>query len=290
MINANTDVYCIVGNPVRHSFSPTMHNPAFAEIGINAVYTAFEVEADDLPKAVDGIRSLGIKGASVTIPHKVAVIPLLDETEDIARMIGSANTIINRNGKLIGTNTDAFGFYRALSENTEVDGKTVAILGSGGASRALCFATMCYAKPKKLMIFAARPQDKDEAVALADNIIEQMQLDNSQVAVAMLDEWQNHKSDIDIIVNATPLGMHPLEDKSILTADDIPYKSTVMDLVYNPHQTLFLNYAARQEATLCYGIDMLLYQGVQQFELWTGEKAPVELMRRCLEEKFKLEA
>jgi shikimate dehydrogenase len=282
MPDAATSVYGIIGNPVRHSFSPVMHNSAFAKVGINAVYVAFEV--NNLHQAIDGIRGLEICGVSVTIPHKISVIPLLDEVEEIADMIGSVNTIINRNGNLIGTNTDAYGFYRALSEKISIDGKTVAVLGSGGASRAICFALFHYAKPKKVLLFAARPEDTEQARELSGNV--SSKIDNSDISAVSLSDWSKYKNDIEIVINTTPLGMHPLEDLSPLKENDFDERMTVMDIVYNPHQTRFLSIALEKGCNICYGIDMLLYQGIRQFELWTNSKAPVDVMRKVLTERI----
>ncbi len=283
MIDASTRVYCILANPVRHSFSPAMQNAAFAAEGIDAAYVAFEVE--DIAKAVESIRVLGIDGASVTIPYKVSVMQYVDGLEDIADHIGSVNTLINRDGKIVGTNTDAYGFYRALSEKISVDGKTVAVFGSGGASRAVCFALFHYAKPRKIILFV-RDDDRAESERLRSHLLTKLGLDEPQVQACLLKDWKTYGGECDILVNTTPLGMHPNESVSVLDEPEMPSGKVVMDLVYNPSETKFLKSALAKGCTAIYGIDMLLYQGVRQFELWTGRQAPVDVMKQALLSKI----
>ncbi len=288
MIDALTDTYCIIGNPVQHSFSPYLHNAAFHELGLNAVYVAFDVS--NVKDAVNGIRALGIKGASVTIPHKLTVMPYLDEIDEIADLVGSVNLIVNKNGRLIGSNTDAYGFFRALSEVTDVSNKKIAVFGSGGVARAVCFALFYYGKPVSLDIYA-RPEDKNESIELQNHLREKLnlasKLDNpKQINARLRSEWQRDKSDVDIIINATPLGMHPLENLSVLDADEIPANIVAMDVVYTPKETVFLKNALKRGCDCAYGINMLLYQGVKQFEAWTGKKAPIKVMNEVLKKNI----
>jgi shikimate dehydrogenase len=219
VVNAATSLYCIFGNPVRHSFSPAIQNAAFAQTGIDAVYVAFEVT--DVPASVAAMRTLGIRGASVTIPHKVEAMKYVDEVEDIASMIGSVNTLVNKDGKIFGTNTDAYGFYRALSEKTSIDGKTVAVFGSGGGSRAVCFSLFHYAKPERLYIFV-RDDDRWECERMRENLLRKLGLDEPQVISRRLADWDGYKDEIDILVNTTPLGMHPNTGISVIPGDSIP--------------------------------------------------------------------
>jgi shikimate dehydrogenase len=279
MIDALTYTYCIIGKPVRHSFSPIMQNRAFEEAGLNSVYTAFEVT--DLEGAVNGIRALNIRGASVTIPYKIDVMQYLDEIEDIAAMIGSVNTVMNHDGRLSGTNTDAFGFYRALTEATEITGKNITLLGSGGAARAIAFALFYFDKPAKLKI-AVRDDDIEAAHLLRKSLTAHLGISENIIEAARLAIWDETADSPDIIINSTPLGMHPNTEVSPLVKEQIPSGITVMDIVYHPHETLLLRYAAEKGCRTVYGIDMLLYQGVKQFELWTGVKAPENVMRDSL--------
>jgi len=258
-----------------------MHNKGFETLGVNSVYTAFEVS--DVGKSVEGIRALGIKGASVTIPHKIAVMEYLDEIEDIAAMIGSVNTIQNREGILIGTNTDVYGFYRALSEKTEIANKKIALIGSGGAARAIGFGLFYFSRPAKLVI-AVRHDDLDAANELRASLVVHLGIERGDVEVILLTDWEKSGGDIDIIINSTPLGMNPNTNISPLRKNQIPEGITVMDIVYHPNETLLIKYAIEKGCRIVYGIDMLFYQGVKQFELWTGLKAPEAEMRSVLTE------
>jgi shikimate dehydrogenase len=280
VIDSQTQLYCIIGSPVRHSFSPNIHNAAFQALGLNAVYTAFDVS--DLESAVRGIRALGIAGASVTIPHKVDVIPYLDEVSDIAKMIGSVNTIVNDQGRLTGTNTDAFGFYQALTEKTDITDKTIAVFGAGGSGKAICFSLFYHGGPGMVYIVGSKSGRKE---ALRDRIrtaFSETKKADGKIESVERENWKDIQSRADIIINATPLGMDPDIGTSPLTPDEIPEGKVVMDIVYNPGETLLLKHAAKKGCKLVHGIDMLLYQGAKQFELWTGKPAPVSVMRDAL--------
>ncbi len=292
MLDANTLVYGILGHPVRHSFSPAIHNTGFKKLGLNAAYMAFDVPDQELESAVKGIKALGIQGASVTIPHKVAVMPYLDELEDIARLVGSVNLICRKGDRLIGSNTDAYGFFQALSQVTDINHKKIAVFGSGGAARAVCFALFYYAAPLKLSIFA-REEDTQESLVLEEHLSLKLReidkLSPEQTVKAYHNEqWASQMHDYDILINTTPCGMHPLEHLSVLEAAHIPQGKVVMDIVYTPRETLFLRHAASRGCQLAYGIDMLLYQGLKQFEMWTGKPAPEQEMRAALMERLGL--
>ncbi len=290
MIDAYTSLYGILGHPVRHSFSPYIHNTGFKIRDINAVYTAWDVQEQDLGAAVKGLKALGIQGASVTIPHKVTVMPHLDELDEIARLVGSVNLIYRKDEKLMGTNTDAWGFFQALEKVAPIHGSKISVFGSGGAARAVCFALFYYAQPASLTIYA-RSQDKEESLRLQDHLRQQLasiqKLNNPQIIQARdRDRWPGAADDSDIIINTTPMGMHPLEDLSPLSQEEIPEGITAMDVVYTPRDTLFLKNAAARKCNLGYGIDMLLYQGLKQFEIWTGQSAPEQEMRTVLYERL----
>jgi shikimate dehydrogenase len=280
MIDASTKVYCIIGKPVRHSFSPAIQNGAFKEAGLNSVYTAFEV--DDAGRAADAIKTLGISGASVTIPYKVDIMKHLDGISEIAGMIGSVNTIVLKDGKLFGDNTDAPGFFRTLSEKTCVEGKNIALFGAGGAGRAIMFALFYYSKPLSVYLVDS---DKKRSGELAGSIGRTFP-GSGTVETIDMENWNGIKNSLDIIINATPLGMEPDVLSSVLREDEIPEGRVLMDIVYHPHETALIKNALRRNCTIAYGADMLLYQGALQFELWTGREAPIEVMRRELSKKI----
>lgn len=260
-INTKTNLYCVLGDPVSHSLSPLMHNTAFEHIGYNGVYLAFGVK--DLSSAVAGIRALGIQGASVTIPHKITVMDYLDEIDEQALKIGAVNTIVNKNGHLYGYNSDCLGAINALKEKTPIQGKKVVIAGAGGAARAIAFGVL--AEGGHLTILN---QIKEEGENLARDL---------GVHYYPLSDYADH--DCDILINATPLGMTPNVDDMPVGEEYLKSSMTVMDIVYNPLKTKLLQKAEKAGCKTVDGVSMFVYQGVSQFESWTGEKAPVDLMR-----------
>lgn len=281
-----TKTYCIIGNHVGRSFSPLMHNAAFKASGINAVYTAHTVAENDLEKAVNGIRALGIAGASVTIPYKEKIVPFLDEITDISRSIGSVNTLFWKEGKLTGDNTDATGFFKALSAAVVVKNKTAAIFGSGGSARAVLFGLSHCGMPKKIFIFARNGQKASELKKETE--LSMMNSGRSVlIETADLSSWKDVMEGVDIIVNTTPVGMAPDARSSILKKEEIPEGISVMDIVYRPHRTALLSNALARGCDVVYGIDMLLNQGAEQFRIWTGKKAPIETMKRALQKAIK---
>jgi shikimate dehydrogenase len=281
-INAHTQLCGLLGNPVEHSLSPAIHNAAFEKLGLNFVYLAFRVE--DLPGAVKGLRALGnLRGFSVTIPHKVAIIPLLDEVEPTARNIGAVNTIVIENGRLIGSNTDASGALRALTEaGVALRGEKVLMLGSGGAARAIAFALAAGTGIAKLTLLGI---DEKERVGLAKDLKARTQL---QVADGTITDHALREAieDSRVLLHCTPLGMHPKVHESCVSASLLKPHLAVMDIVYNPLDTKLLTDAKAAGCKTIRGIEMFLNQAAGQFELWTKQKAPADVMRKVLESRF----
>ncbi|RZB32024.1 MAG: shikimate dehydrogenase [Desulfobacteraceae bacterium Eth-SRB1] len=266
MIDSNTSLYAVLGDPISHSLSPVMHNSAFAYTGYNGAYLAFNVKDRDLAPAISGIRALGIKGASVTIPHKVEVMKFLDSIDEEALKIGAVNTIVNRDGKLFGYNTDCLGATHALLEKTDIKDKDVVILGSGGAARAIGFGIV--AEGGKLTILGVL---KDEGENLARDL---------GVAYYHASAFKN--IDCRILINATPVGMTPNTKAMPVQKEGLSKDMVVMDIVYNPIKTRLLKEAEDIGCITVDGASMFVYQGAAQFEMWTGEKAPVDIMRRTV--------
>ncbi|MFH7319651.1 shikimate dehydrogenase [Desulfurivibrio sp. D14AmB] len=263
-INGHTELYGIIGNPVRHSLSPLMHNAAFAALGLNKVYLPFP--AADAAAAVAAIRALEIAGVSVTIPHKQAVIPLLDGVDPVAVRIGAVNTIVRQGGELLGFNTDWLGANRALSRELDLAGARVLLLGAGGSARAIGFGL----------------QEAGARVTLASRTPENGRELAQHLNCPWLPLAQAGQHQADALVNATSVGMAPQAANSPLPAAALANFPVVMDIVYAPLETRLLREA---RAAGCRGIDglqMLLHQGAAQFELWTGEPAPLEVMRQSL--------
>lgn len=282
-VNAKTQLCGVLGNPVEHSLSPAIHNAAFQELGLNYVYLAFRVE--HLKEAIQGIRALGnLRGFSVTIPHKVAVIPFLDELDSTARHIGAINTIVKDGNRLKGTNTDATGALRALREaGIDLSSSRITLLGSGGAARAIAFGLLMDGRVTSLNLLGI---DEDERAALARDLKERT---GAHVNEHPLDSdvLRRTLSQSTLLVHCTPIGMHPNVDDTCVSKAYLHRDLTVMDIVYNPLDTRLLKDARAMGCRVIRGIEMFLYQAVAQFELWTGCTAPVAVMRRVLESQFQ---
>lgn len=304
-IDAQTKIFGIIGNPLGHTFSPAMHNAAYAAAGINAVYLAFPLK--NLIQLKFSMMQWSIQGLSVTIPHKISIRRHLDRIDSLALQIGSINTIHwGKTGLLEGFNTDGPGAVMALKmAKIAIAGKRVLILGSGGSARGIAFA-LTQEKPAEIAIMARNPmmamqlarnltlnrdnprvtliQAKNKAKPrLADSLAELMPQSGRKWQT--LREWDfDHLRSYDLVINTTPMGMqggsHPQE--SPLAADAIDKAQCIFDIVYNPARTPLLALAGKRGARVLEGYQMLLYQGVMQFELFTGVKAPTKVMERAL--------
>ena len=268
MIDSDTFLYGIFGNPVAHSLSPLMHNRAFAESGHNGVYLAFAVK--DPAAALKAARAIGMKGISVTVPHKTTVMAHLDRVDENARKIGAVNTIVNQNGLLTGYNTDCQGAVWALKDKTglkDVD----AIIGAGGAACAIGFGVV--SEGARLTVIN-RTVERGEHLA-------------AKLNAAFLPLAETKKLNCRILINTTSVGMTPHVDAIPIRDDVIENHMLVMDIVYHPLKTRLLRVAADKGCAIIDGVSMLVYQGALQYELWTGQKAPTEVMRQVVIAKLK---
>ncbi len=282
-VDGKTEIYAIIGNPIEHSLSPIIHNVAFKELNLNAVYVAFKVTQENLVGAVNGLKSLGVKGFNVTIPHKVSIIPLLDEVEPLTLQIGAVNTVKNKDGKLVGYNTDGLGALEALREKgVNPDNKKIVIVGAGGAARAIGFTLAKYAK--KLVILN---RTEEKAVELSKVISENSNLPVEGLKLTHLTLEEKLK-DADIVINATSVGMHPKVEETPIPKNFITSKMTVFDVVYNPLKTRLLREAEEMGAKTVDGLGMLIHQAVKAFEIWTGLKpSPKTMLQAALKELRK---
>ena len=277
IISGRTRLCGVIGDPIEHTMSPAMHNAAFAQVGLGYVYIPFRVKKEGLGQAIDGMRGLNIRGLNVTIPHKVTVIPLLDKLDPLAEKIGAVNTITNDDGVLTGYNTDAGGFLQALlTRGIEPQGKKIVILGAGGASRAISFIL---AERGAHLTILNRLLELDWAKELAGNIshiftkeVEALELNEENLARVFREP--------DILVNATSVGMTPNIDETPVPRNLLKPGLVVFDIVYNPIKTRLLREAEAAGAETISGVDMFVWQGALAFEKWTGQKAPLGLMKR----------
>jgi shikimate dehydrogenase len=276
LMSGTSRICGIIGDPIAHSMSPAIHNAAFDKLGLNYLYVPFRVKKEELGKAIAGVRALNIRGLNVTIPHKVTVIPFLDELDPLAQRIGAVNTIVNDDGVLTGYNTDATGFLQTLLEReVEPKGKNMVIIGAGGASRAISFIL---AERGAHLVILNRLLELDWAEELASRIsqvfkkeVKALELNGKNLAKVL--------AKADILVNATSVGMSPNGNETPVSPDLLRPSLTVFDIVYNPIKTRLLREAEAAGAETISGVDMLVWQGALGFELWTGAKAPVKLMR-----------
>lgn len=275
IIDGAASTFGIIGRPVSHSLSPVMHNAAFAELGMNCVYVP--LPTDDLSKGVDGLKALGFKGVSVTIPHKEEVMQYVDVLDPVAQKIGAVNTLVigNRedddNRSIYGYNTDWVGANRALEEKIKLDGSKVLILGAGGSARAIGYGLL-EAGAEIILSNRTLSRGEDLANVLGCDFVSPQQLGDVQA---------------DILINTTSVGMTPDDDKTPVEQKFLSRFSVVMDIVYAPLTTRLLREAEGAGCKLVDGLSMLLYQGAEQFELWTGRDAPVDIMRNVLRERIK---
>lgn len=273
MIGAETKLCCLIGHPVAHSLSPAMHNSAFTYLGLDYTYLAFDIKPENLEQAIRAITALNIAGANVTIPYKETVAALLDYLDPLAYEANAVNTIVNRDGVLWGHNTDIPGFLNTLHKHhIELDGTRVALLGAGGASRAIAFALA--KEGARLTILNRHPE---RALEIASHL-RQKAVYPVEARGLGYGELKDTLERVDLLVNATSVGMKPAQDESPIPPELIPPGITIVDLVYNPARTRLLVEGEKRGATTVSGLEVLLYQGALSFELWTGTKAPIEIM------------
>ena len=273
----------LIGYPVSHSLSPQMQQAAFDALGIEARYVLWETQPGTLAQRIASLRSPGVLGANVTIPYKEDVVSLLDEYDAAAVKIGAVNTIVNRDGRLVGYNTDAAGFIRALTDFTgcafDCHGKKAVILGTGGAARAAAVALLENGVGELALL--GRTHRRVDALV---NHLRAMDSGNKRVSGASLGgaEANRFLSVADLLVNATPVGLRMDDEVLLVDIDLLQAGAFVMDMVFNSSQTRLLGAAHARGCHVLNGLAMLLYQGALAFELWTGRAAPVEPMRAAL--------
>ena len=283
-IDGHTRIYGLIGFPVSHTRSPAMLNAAFDALGMNAAYIPFEVHPGRLADALKGLAALGAKGFNVTVPHKRAVMDYCDSVSEEAAVIGAVNTVLVDGDKLRGENTDGRGFVRALEFDMGFvfEGKTVFIMGAGGAGRAV--GVMSAIRGAQGVRVA--DIDRGRAIDLADTINSKLRPGICRVVEPGVGELRAALEDVHIFVDATPLGLKPGDDASIDVAWINP-GALVYDLVYNPPVTGLVSAARAVGMRAENGLGMLLHQGAIAFELWTGEEAPIEVMKDALGKALK---
>lgn len=286
-ITGHTELIGLMAYPIRHSSSPAMHNEAFAYLGLDYAYLAFEVDNDTLEDAVKGLRALKMVGSNVSMPNKTVVHKYLDKLSPAAELCGAVNTIVNENGVLTGHITDGIGYMKSLKDNNiDVIGEKMTIVGSGGAATAI-EVQAALDGVAEMSIFNIRDKFWDNAQETVNKISERTNCKVALYDLADLDKLKAEIADSYLFANATGMGMKPLEgqtyipDKSFFRPDLI-----VTDVVYSPRETAMLKMAKEVGCKTMNGMGMMLFQGAAAFEMWTGKEMPIEHMKKVLDIKY----
>lgn len=274
-VKGSTKIAIVIGHPIKHSMSPIMHNRAFRHLGMDCSYIALDIKPEGIEHFVKGLRYTNILGVNVTIPHKTAVIPYLDELSEEAKVLKAVNTIKISEGKLIGYNTDVYGFERCL-EGLDVANSSALLIGAGGAGKAVAY-TLCKLKVKRLFITNRTEERAKQLIHFLTNLF------GIDITFIPFDKLETLET-MNIVINATPLGMEGIGEELNIPPSLIGKGTVAIDLVYNPPKTEFLKIAESLGARTLNGIKMLVYQGAESFRIWTGIAPPVEVMEEAIKE------
>lgn len=278
----NTKIIGLLGHPIKHSYSPFIHNITIELKKLDYIYLPFDVPAANLRNAIKGMKALNIKGFNVTIPHKENIIQYMNNVSEEASIIGAVNTVVNDLGKLSGYNTDAHGVLETLNPfKDEITNEQAVIVGAGGAARAVIYTLIRQFKPKKIWLINRTEQ---RAESLKEYFSTKMKYDDFKTKELFPPDIVDILSDSKLIVNATAVGMHPDVDDTITTlSSSFKKDQIVFDVVYNPLKTRLMKMAEAEGAKTIDGLKMLVYQAAKAFELWTGENMPTDEVQKSLE-------
>ena len=282
-IDGYTRLAAVVANPIRHSISPFIHNQAFEATNTNGVYLAWEVEGTDLAETVANIRRYQMFGINLSMPYKEQVIPYLDQLSEEARLIGAVNTVVNREGTLIGYNTDGKGFFKSLP-SFKISGKRMVLLGAGGAAKAI-LAQAILDGVSQVSVFV-RSTSIEKTRPYLEKLQNETGFKVDLFALEDVSELQARITDSDLLANATSVGMDGVS-LPISTSVLLPEKLLVADVIYQPFETPFLKWARNQGNQAINGLGMLLYQAAEAFQLWTGKEMPTTQIWELLKQKYQ---
>lgn len=284
-IDGHTILIGLLATPIRHSMSPTMHNNAFAMLGLNYAYLAFEVGQQELPSAVQAIRTLEMRGANISMPNKQAILPLLDDLAPAAKLAGAVNTVVNDHGKLTGYTTDGIGFMQALAaENIDLHGEKMVLAGAGGAGTPIAIQAALDGVKEIVIVNRATDPQGSQAQKNVKIINEQTNAHARFVPLADQAQFKAELADATIYCDATGVGMKPLADQSLITDPSwLREDLIVYDTVYAPRTTKLMTIAQAAGVRHVFnGLGMMLYQGAEAFQLWTGQAMPVQAIADLL--------
>lgn len=280
-ITGHTVLTALLGSPVAHSISPMMHNEAFRLLNLDYAYLAFDVDLAHLKTAVEGLKTLNCRGFNCTMPHKTLVCEYVDSLSDAARLIGAVNTVVNDNGVLTGHNTDGIGYMQSIkSAGYDIIGKTMTLLGTGGAATAIC-AQAALDGVKQIHVFNRKGNSFEKAQPFIDRLNRDTDCQVTLNDLADTSTLRSAIADSAILTNGTSVGMAPNTDASIITDTSMFHEGLlVSDVIYNPEETLLMKQAKAAGCHVCNGLYMLLYQGAEAFKIWTGKEMPVEPIKK----------
>lgn len=283
-LSGHTEMLALMATPIRHSLSPTMYNETYAKLGLDYAYLAFEVGQEELADAVQAVRTLGIIGGNVSMPNKQAILPYLDELSPAAELIGAVNTFTNKDGYLVGYNTDGTGAIRALeAEGVMVEGKIITMAGIGGAGTAIAVQAALDGA-KEVRIYNIKDQAFEKAGPIVEKINHQTRCQVTLHDLADTEDFYRSIGESSIYIDATGIGMKPFEDKKLINDPAVIRPDLVIfDVVYNPAETKLLKFARENGCQKAFnGLSMMLYQGAEAFQLHTGQEMPVDDIREIL--------
>ena len=279
-ISGHTGLTCLLGSPVSHSISPMMHNEAFQALDLDYRYLAFDIAVEELETVVNGLKTMGVRGFNLTMPHKNAMCALCDELSPAAEIIGAVNTVVNENGRLIGHTTDGTGYMQALKEDgIDIIGKKMTLLGAGGAATSI-FVQAALDGVKEISIFSRRSPFFERAESLIKLLHKKTDCVIHLYDFSDEERLRKEIAESSILINGTSVGMAPNVQESLITDPSFFHKELVVsDVIYNPRETKLLELARKAGCKTQNGLYMLLYQGAEAFKLWTGQDMPIDLIK-----------
>lgn len=280
IITGHTQLTGLLGSPVAHSISPMMHNEAFAQLGLDYAYLAFDVNEEELETAIEGLRAMKVKGFNLTMPNKNRMCRLCDKLSPVAQITGAVNTVVNENGIFVGHTTDGIGYMESVKEaGVNIIGKKITVLGAGGAATSI-IVQAAFDGVAEISIFNQKSKSYERMEGIISQLTEQTNCKLNLFTYDSQDILRKELAESILLVNTTPVGMAPnIEDSLITDTTMFHSKLTVSDIIYNPEETKLLRLAKETGCQTFNGLHMLLYQGAAALKLWTGQEMPIEIIK-----------
>lgn len=280
IITGHTQLTGLLGSPVAHSISPMMHNEAFAQLGLDYAYLAFDVNEEELETAIEGLRAMKVKGFNLTMPNKNRMCHLCDKLSPVAQITGAVNTVVNENGIFVGHTTDGIGYMESVKEaGVNIIGEKITVLGAGGAATSI-IVQAAFDGVAEISIFNQKSKSYERMEGIISQLTEQTNCKLNLFTYDSQDILRKELTESILLVNTTPVGMAPnIEDSLITDTTMFHSKLTVSDIIYNPEETKLLRLAKETGCKTFNGLHMLLYQGAAAFKLWTGQEMPIEIIK-----------